>query len=261
MPDNTLTRRGIAVGIDEAADLGIIVAAVEIVEAGFSIVVVTTVADGIDLGDGTGGSQDLAVRVIHIAACQRTAGIQDHHHIALQVGEEIVHRAVVLHGVGGTVVGIEEIQNVSGLIGTVVPDLPQQLAAGIGIDAGDVARGLAGSHAACIVGEADIGSAIRCGSQAPAVAPAHSPSGAVVIADRIAGGVIGDRFRIIKLYHTITCFTMHMAEKSPRNQRIPGVGLINTDGFQITFNNILFSSITICIFTCRFFKTINIVLF
>ena len=183
MPDNTLTGGSIAIGIDESADLGIVVAAVEVVEAGFGIVVVATVTDGVDLGNGTGGGQDFAVRVIHIAACQGAIGIQNHHHVALQVGHEIVHRAVVLHGVGGTVIGIEEVQNISGLIGTVIPDLPQQLAAGIGIDTGDVAHGLAGSHAACIVGEADAGGAAGCSSQASAIAPAQGPPGAVVIAD------------------------------------------------------------------------------
>ena len=86
---------------------------------------------------------------------------------------------------------------------------------GIGIDAGDVAHGLAGSHAACIVGEADAGGAAGCSSQASAVAPAQGPPGAVVIADRITGDVIGDELIIYKSYHTITCFTMHMTKKAP----------------------------------------------
>ena len=68
---------------------------------------------------------------------------------------------------------------------------------GIGVDTGDVTHGLAGSHAPCIVGEADAGGAAGCSSQASAVAPAQGPPGAVVIADRITGGVIDDHFAVI----------------------------------------------------------------
>ena len=197
MPDNTLAGGGITIRIDESADFRIIVAALEVIEPSLGIVIVATVAEGIDGCNSSGGGQHFAVGIVGITARQRTVSVQDHHHVALQVGHEIVHRAVVLHGVGSAVIGIEEVQNISGLIGTVVPNLPQQLAAGIGIDAGNSTNRLAGTHTAEVVDIADIGGAVGGGGQGSAVAPAHGPPGAVVIAGGIAGAIVGDGLAVV----------------------------------------------------------------
>ena len=55
---------GIPVRIDEPANLGVIVTALEIIEAGFGIVIVTTIAQGIDLGHCAGGGDDFSVGII-----------------------------------------------------------------------------------------------------------------------------------------------------------------------------------------------------
>ena len=58
MTDNPLTGAGIFVRIDKSADLGIVISALEVIEAGFSIVVVAAVAQGVDFCD---------VRIIAVA--------------------------------------------------------------------------------------------------------------------------------------------------------------------------------------------------
>ena len=58
--------RGVAIRIDESTDCRVIIAGLEVIEAAFGIVVVTTVAKRVLVGQDTGGGQDLAVGVIGI---------------------------------------------------------------------------------------------------------------------------------------------------------------------------------------------------
>lgn len=57
---------GKGVGVEEAADGGVIVAGLEVVEAGFGIVVVATIADGVQEGRAGGVDDDAAIRVCYI---------------------------------------------------------------------------------------------------------------------------------------------------------------------------------------------------
>ena len=59
-----------SIRIEESADLGIIVSALEIVEAGFGVVDVAPVAQGVvgtqGAGHGTGGAEDVAPGILGI---------------------------------------------------------------------------------------------------------------------------------------------------------------------------------------------------
>ena len=59
--------RNIAVGINEPAELGVVVTGFEVVEAGVGIEVVAPVAEGVDVGHVAGGGEDLAPGVVGVA--------------------------------------------------------------------------------------------------------------------------------------------------------------------------------------------------
>ena len=58
--------RGVAIRIDESTDCRVIIAGLEVIEAAFGIVVVTTVTERVLLSQGAGGGQDLAVGVVGV---------------------------------------------------------------------------------------------------------------------------------------------------------------------------------------------------
>ena len=62
-----MTCGSIGVCTDEPSGLGIVVAGPEVVESGFLVVVVATVADGVDVCQSAGGGNDLAVGIVLIA--------------------------------------------------------------------------------------------------------------------------------------------------------------------------------------------------
>ena len=57
---------GVGVGVDEAADGGVVVAGLEVVKAGFLVIVVAAVAEGVHLCQGAGSGKDLAVGVVGV---------------------------------------------------------------------------------------------------------------------------------------------------------------------------------------------------
>ena len=56
MADNALAGGGVGVGTDESAGIGIIEAALEVVQPQVGIVVVATVAQGVDIADDLAGN-------------------------------------------------------------------------------------------------------------------------------------------------------------------------------------------------------------
>ena len=110
----------------------------------------------------------------------------------MQVGDVIVHRAVVLHGVGCTIGIIEEVNGIGS------PGHAHQLAAGVIIAVSGAAHSLAGSQSAGIVGEAQAVGSVGGRRQAPAVLPRHCPPGAVAVAGGIAYGVVDNRLPVKK---------------------------------------------------------------
>ena len=66
MSDKSLAGGGVAVCIDKPSCGWVIIAGLEVIEAAFGIVVITTVTERVFLGQRTGGGEDLAVGVIGI---------------------------------------------------------------------------------------------------------------------------------------------------------------------------------------------------
>ena len=108
----------------------------------------------------------------------------------MQIGNVIVDRAVVLHGIGCTIGIVEEVN------GIVAPGHAHQLTAGVVVAVGGAVHGLAGSQSAGIVGEAQAVGSVGGRCQAPAVLPRHCPPGAIAVAGGIANGIVGNRLAV-----------------------------------------------------------------
>ena len=183
------------VRIDEAADQGIVIAALEVIEAGFGIVVIAAIAQGVDCGHGAGGGIYLAVGVVGIGSYPGSGRIDKVHDITLEVGDVVVGRAVIGQGEGAAAGVVGKIPGIRTVC------LLQQPTAGIHIAVCFRSNSLAGTDTVQVIG---IGNAcVRAGGggEAPAVRPGEVPPGAVIIADGVAaldgtrdgfgGGVIG----------------------------------------------------------------------
>ena len=81
---------GEAVRVEEAAQLRIVIPALEVIQSRLGVVVVAAVADGVGGGQGAGGAEDLAPGVVAVLRRRVPAGVQEHHHIALQVCDVVV---------------------------------------------------------------------------------------------------------------------------------------------------------------------------
>jgi len=123
--NNPLPGGGKGIGIYEASDGGVVVSGLAVVEAGFGIVVVTAIAQGVNGCMGTGSGGCVAVGVVLVPGCGVTCGVYQSYDIALEVGDVIVDRAVLLHGNGGAICVIEEVQD-GGAVG-----FPEEFAAGV----------------------------------------------------------------------------------------------------------------------------------
>ena len=66
MSNKSLAGGSVRISVDEPSCGGVVITGLEVIEAAFGIVVVASVAEGVFLGQDTGGGQDLAVGVIGI---------------------------------------------------------------------------------------------------------------------------------------------------------------------------------------------------
>lgn len=102
---------GEGVGVDEPADGRVIIAALEVVEAGLGVVIIAAVAKRVDVPDEAGGSVLLTVRIVHgvvapravvVGRGERTVRVQQGNDIALRIEDIVIERrgrAVVIdHG-------------------------------------------------------------------------------------------------------------------------------------------------------------------
>ena len=183
------------VRIDEAADQGIVIAGLEVIEAGFGIVIVAAIAQGVDCGHGTGGGIYLAIGVVGIGRHSRAAGIYQVHHVALEVGDVVIGCSVIGQGEGAAAGIVGEVQN------HIPVGFPQQPATGVGVLMLHPVNSFAGADTIQVIGIGNAGVRAGGGGEAPAVRPSEVPPGAVIIADGVAaldgtrdgfgGGVIG----------------------------------------------------------------------
>ena len=90
---------GEGVGVNEPADGRVIVAALEVVEAGLGVVVIATVAKRVDVPDEGGIRSLFAVFIVHgivapravvVRRNERTGGIQQRNDVTLRVEDVVV---------------------------------------------------------------------------------------------------------------------------------------------------------------------------
>ena len=183
---------GCTVSVDESAQGGVVVAGLQIVEAGFLVVAVAAIAQGVEgadaVGAGVGGMPQLAPGVVVVIHHGGTGGVDDTDYITLGICDVVVGGGNAVNGVVqniGVAVGIvEEIQ------GGVSVGLPQQLSAGIGVVVGHTVDGFVGSQAVDVVLIAVGLSAHGSGVQLPAIDPGHGVGSAVEVLQGIAAAVV-----------------------------------------------------------------------
>ena len=172
--------------IDKSAHRRVIIPAIEVIESRLLIVDISTIAQRVDVCQGAHSGDDFTIGIVVIACNNRAAGVYDVHYVTLEVGHVVVHRAVVLHGIGQAAGIIEEVNGIGS------PGHAHQLTAGVVVAVGSAVHGLAGSQAVCIVGKAQAAGPIGGGGQISTVDPGKVPAGAVVVAGGVANGIIGD---------------------------------------------------------------------
>ena len=174
--------------IDEAAGFGVVVAGLEVVEAGFLIVDVAAVAEGVVLtqggGEGAGGTENIAPGVVGIPDYHCAGGVHDGNHVALQIGDVVVQSAVQADGNGSTGGIVGEVHGVGGA----ALHLHQQTAA-VDILVGSAGTGTLGTHTAGIIGKGPGLAVDLQGRQLSAVLPGV---GAGAVRQRVTNGIIGN---------------------------------------------------------------------
>ena len=190
MSNNALPGRCIRVRIDKSTNCRIVIPALEVVESGFLVVDVPTIPQGVDVCQGAHSGDDFTIGIVVIACNNRAAGVYDVHYVTLEVGHVVVHRAIVLHGIGQAAGIIEEVDGIG------VPGHAQQLTTGIVVAVSNAVHSLAGSQAAGIVGKTQAVASVGSGCKATAVGPGEVPANAVVVAGGIAYGVVDNRLPV-----------------------------------------------------------------
>ena len=178
--------RTIYVRINEPTNGGIIVSALEVVEAGLPVVDIPTVAQRVDICQRAGCGNDLAIGVVVVACDNVLAGVHNPHHVTLEVGDVIIRRAIVLHGIGQAAGIVEEVNGIGS------PGHAHQLTAGVVVTVGGAVHGLAGSQSAGIIGEAQAVGSVGSRRQTSTVDPGKVPASAIEVAGGVANGIIGD---------------------------------------------------------------------
>ena len=178
--------------VQKSAGFGIVVSRLEIVEPGFRIVVVTAVADGVDI-ENVGcstcrnripvcihGLDDLAPRVIDIATEKTTVGIQQCNDISLHILGVVVNSTVEVHANHFTAAAVKIVDRAARVL------LPKQFAVKHTVAGAVLADALTFS----VVGE---GVAAVTG-HASAVRPPHRFS---AIDRRVAAGIVHTRLAVV----------------------------------------------------------------
>ena len=195
---------GEGVGVDEPADGRVIIAALEVVEAGLGVVIIAAVAQGVDVGDAGGISEDFRTAVVHcaVAPCiivverdHSARRIKDGRHVTLCVDKVIVQlrrRPVLIdHREGLAAVVIDELKSV-----VIAPSLPHDLAGERRVGIGRITDLLAAANTSHVIGVLH-GLAAHDGlCELTPLRPVEMVVTAVVVRDRVAGGREVARLRL-----------------------------------------------------------------
>ena len=212
MAKHPLTSTEISVGVNEPAVGKVIVPALEVVEARFAVVIVTTVAKRVDVPDEGGIRGLFAVSTMHgvvtpravvVGRGERAVRVQQRNDVALRVENVVVERrgrAVVIdHGERLVAVVVHELEGLHRLVNRIVavarlPLLAHDLAGerGIGIGRRALVGGrvdlLAAADTGHVVGIGDLLAVDRCGGKLASLRPREGIVLAVVVRDGVAGG-------------------------------------------------------------------------
>ena len=178
---------------DKSADLGIVIAALEVVEAGDVVVDIAAVAEGVIVSNGvveiSAGLGDIAPGIVGVSGDDSAEGIQNAHHIALQIDYIVVALPAVTHRcrVSGGIVGEVESLRAPGHLGQLIP----VVYIGVIYTVIDVLRG---PHSVGIVGKGDLERALLHRGQLSAVFPGVGP---VAVGGDVANGIAGNGFSIV----------------------------------------------------------------
>ena len=196
-------RRSICIRIDEPAVRKVVVPALEVVEARFAVVIVATVAQGIDVPDEAGGSVLLAVLIMHgvvapravvVGRHERAVRVQQRNDIALRVEDVVVElrclAMLVDHGERLVAVVVHELE------GLVAPSLPHDLAGERGVVVRRAVDRFAGTDTGHVVGVGDLLAVDRRGGELPSLRPREGIVLAVIVRDGVAGGREVARLRL-----------------------------------------------------------------
>ena len=176
--------------IYEPANLGVIIARLEVVKPCFGIVVITAITQGIYVRERSAAAYYLAPRVVAVACNNISAAVDDTDNIALRVEYVVVQRAVVLHRQRLIAVIIDEVDRAS------VPLLTRYKSAEGREPVLRAVYGLAAANARHVVGVAYVRIADRCRSQLAPLRPCERA--AVVIPRRIAAAVVAYLMPVIR---------------------------------------------------------------
>ncbi len=195
MAKHPLTSTEISVGVNEPADGRVIIAALEIVEAGLGIIVIAAVAQGVEVGDAGGIGEDFRTAVIHRAVApgvivvgrsEFAVRVQQRNDVALRVENVVVERrgrAVVIdHGERLVAIVVDKLKCFA------VPLLPHDLAGERGVVVRRAIDRFAGADTGHVVGVGDLLAVDRCGGKLASLRPREGIVLAVVVRNRIAGG-------------------------------------------------------------------------
>ena len=164
----------------------------EVIEAGFGVVDVAAVAEGVmdteSRSKGSGGAEGIAPGIVGVLDYCCSASIEDGSYIALQVGDIVICRAVVGQGQRCTGRIVAEVQRIAPNGHTC------QLAADVDVAIGGAAVGSLGAHTIGIVSVSPGGAAVGHTLQFPATLPGVGPS---AVGEHIADGVAGDGDAVI----------------------------------------------------------------
>ena len=196
-------RRSICIRIDEPAVGKVIVPALEVVKARFAVVIVATVAQGIDVPDEAGGSVLLAVLIMHgvvapravvVGRHERAVRVQQRNDIALRVEDVVVERrgrAIVIdHGERLVAIVIDELERLA------APLLPHDLAGERGVIVRRAVDRFAAADTGHVVSIGDLLAVDRRGGELTALRPREGIVLAVIVRDGVAGGREVARLRL-----------------------------------------------------------------
>ena len=172
---------GVTVGVYETSDLGVIVARLEIVKACLGIIVITAIAERINVRQRSAAAYYLAPGIVGVACDNAAAAVDYANNVALRVEHIIVQRIIVLHCQRLVILVVDEVD------GLAAARLPRHEAA----EGREIilrrAHGLAAANTGHIIGIAYVRAADLGRCQSASLRPRERA--AVVILRRVAARV------------------------------------------------------------------------